>query len=149
MFNEITIDSIDFSLVQPVEQPEIDHWQYFSHKVVQVFFPSRDCVHLTLKVHFVSGQLNLLDFDFFDVLSDRIELILKLLELLGFSWVVDKIQFRLEFSDLFEFFLHVFDSLFFGLYFSFVGLFDFFLVFGLALKLEIDLDCFVSFSVAV
>jgi hypothetical protein len=66
------VDAFDFIFTEPVFESKINHGHDFSENIVKAFVFSRKGLYFALDVYFVSGELNLMDFVFFQLIDKGI-----------------------------------------------------------------------------
>jgi hypothetical protein len=72
VFNKVSVDAFDFIFAEPVLESKINHGHDFSENIVKVFVFGRKSLYFAFDVYFVSCELNLMDFEFFQLINQGI-----------------------------------------------------------------------------
>ena len=66
------MDAFDFIFTEPVLESKIDHGHDFSEKVVEAFIFGGKGLNFALDVYLVPCELNLMDFEFFQLIDQGV-----------------------------------------------------------------------------
>ncbi len=66
------MDAFNFVFAEPVFESEIDHWHDFSEEIIEAFIFGGKGLNIALDVYLVPCELNLMDFEFFQLIDQGI-----------------------------------------------------------------------------